>query len=168
MFKKKFPRFWTSILIVMLILLSCCSGCSSAATAAQQDKASKQQAAADQSGTSARQPAQPRDGKGNELNPAVQAAMDILRLQKSTDAALTSEQKSTLKPILTELINATDPDSTYLQEKAEAIRAVFTDTQKSFLTNKQKPQDARQGDRTPPAGNPDPPAGTPPPGIMLP
>ena len=66
-------------------------------------------------------------------NPAQKAAMDISRLQRDQQNALTSDQKTKIKPILQELISTPNPSSTILQQKADAINAVLTDQQKTFL-----------------------------------
>lgn len=93
--------------------------------------------------------------QGQNTNPAVKAAMDIILLQKNTQVVLTSDQKNKIKPILTELINSTDTTQDYLQKKADAITAEFTDTQKSFLNTKSsKPQKESSTTGTPPTGTP--------------
>lgn len=66
-------------------------------------------------------------------NPAQKAAMDISRLQRDQQNALTSDQKTKIKPILQELISTPNPSSAILQQKADAIIAVLTDQQKTFL-----------------------------------
>lgn len=67
-------------------------------------------------------------------NPAINAAMSIRRLQDNEQMVLTSDQKEKIKPILQSLIDTTDPDQTFLQEKADAITAVFTEAQKTYLS----------------------------------
>jgi len=75
-------------------------------------------------------------------NPAVKAAMDINRLQNNQNTVFTQEQKNSLKPILLELIDTTNTTPEFLQEKADAITTVFTDTQKSYLAGEQKNEPA--------------------------
>lgn len=67
-------------------------------------------------------------------NPAVEAAMSIRRLQGNEQVALTGEQKEVVKPILQSLIDTADPGEEFLQEKAGAMEAVFTDEQKAYLS----------------------------------
>ena len=66
-------------------------------------------------------------------NPAQKAAMEISRLQRDPQNALTSDQKTKIKPILQELISTPNPSPAILQQKADAINAVLTDPQKTFL-----------------------------------
>ena len=74
-------------------------------------------------------------------NPALKATMDISRLQRDQQNALTSDQKAKLKPILQELISTTNPSQDILQQKADAINAVFTDQQKTFLATPRTPME---------------------------
>ncbi|MHB8125065.1 MAG: hypothetical protein ACYDEJ_05365 [Desulfitobacteriaceae bacterium] len=75
------------------------------------------------------------------LNPAMQIAMEIRRLQSNQENALTSEQKDQIKPIIEELISTANPSQEVLQQKADAINSVLTDQQKSFLTERPNPQE---------------------------
>ncbi|MDR3542300.1 MAG: hypothetical protein P4L69_15260 [Desulfosporosinus sp.] len=68
------------------------------------------------------------------LNPAVEAAMEIRTLQGNQQMVLTSDQKDKIKPILQLLIDTTNPSQDFLQQKAEAIKVVFTDQQKNYLS----------------------------------
>jgi hypothetical protein len=68
------------------------------------------------------------------LNPAVEAAMSIRRLQSDQQMVLTSDQKTIIKPILQTLIDTSSPSQDFLQQKADAINAVFTDAQKTYLS----------------------------------
>lgn len=99
----------------------------------------------------------PKDGSQKQtLNPAVEAAMSIRRLQADEEVALTSEQKEVVKPILQSLIDTTNPSEDFLKEKGEAIKAVFTEDQKTYLSTN-APQGGHQGDRQngqPPQGEP--------------
>ncbi|WP_407313126.1 hypothetical protein [Desulfosporosinus sp. SB140] len=119
-----------SLLLIAVIGVSGCS--SSNANSAQ---------STDQSQTNQSKTTQGQSGQGQRTrNPAQQAAMEIRRLQSDQQNALTSEQKDKLKPILQDLINTTSPSQDFLQQKADAIKAVFTDQQKSFLaTPPQRP-----------------------------
>lgn len=84
---------------------------------------------------------QTNQGQRQVHNPAVQAAMEIRRLQSNQQNALTTAQKDKIKPILQELINLSNPSQDVLQQKADAINAVLTSQQKSFLATavKQRP-----------------------------
>lgn len=82
------------------------------------------------------------------LNPAIEAAMGIRRLQDNQATVLTSEQKATIKPILQTLIDTSSPSQDFLQQKADAIKAVFTDAQKTYLSaNTQKDKPARNSQK---------------------
>jgi hypothetical protein len=72
-------------------------------------------------------------------NPAQKAAMEISRLQRDQQNALTSDQKAKVKPILQELISTPNPSPAILQQKADAINAVLTDQQKTFLAAPRTP-----------------------------
>ncbi len=72
-------------------------------------------------------------------NPAQKAAMEISRLQRDPQNALTSDQKTKIKPILQELISTPNPSTAILQQKADAINAVLTDLQKTFLAAPRTP-----------------------------
>ncbi|HBW35733.1 hypothetical protein [Desulfosporosinus sp. BICA1-9] len=86
---------------------------------------------------------------------------------------LTSDQKDKIKPILQLLMDTANPSQEFLQQKAEAINAVFTEKQKTFLsTNTQKgnpsgkspdgttqPKDKPKGQSGAPDGNQTAPAG---------
>jgi hypothetical protein len=107
------------------------------------------------------------------LNPAVEAAMGIRRLQDNQQTVLTSDQKTTIKPILQLIIDTSNPSQDFLQQKADAIQAVFTDAQKTYLsTNTQKgnpngnsqngqeqPKDQTKGQNGAPNGNQTAPSG---------
>ncbi len=142
--QRTFVRPWFIAGMAALCMLVVVSGCG---MKTKTTTSSTQQGT--DSATTTQQPNQ-----GQNPNPAVKATMDIILLQKNTQVVLTSDQKSTIKPILTELINSTDTTQDYLQKKADAITAVFTDTQKSFLTKTQKPQEGGNATGTPPTGTP--------------
>ena len=76
---------------------------------------------------------QKQNGQRAAQNPAQKAAMEINRLQKDPQYVLTSDQKTKIKPILQDLISTSDPSAEILQQKADAINAVLTDPQKTFL-----------------------------------
>jgi hypothetical protein len=107
---------WLIIGILSLLVLAGVSGCGTSQAASTQPTNQEQ-----------------NDQGQRTINPAMQAAMEIRRLQNSGDNALSSDQKDTIKPILQELISTTSPTQDFLQQKADAINAVLTDNQKSFL-----------------------------------
>ncbi|TGE33296.1 hypothetical protein [Desulfosporosinus sp. Sb-LF] len=77
-------------------------------------------------------------------NPALKAVMEISRLQRDQQNALTSDQKAKIKPILQELISTPDLSQDSLQQKADAINAVLTDQQKTVLTAPRTPNGTKQ------------------------
>ncbi|KLU63727.1 hypothetical protein DEAC_c43620 [Desulfosporosinus acididurans] len=74
-------------------------------------------------------------------NPALQTVMEIRRLQSNSQTALTSDQKTKIKPILQNLINTSNPSQDFLQQQADAINALLTDQQKSYLKQPMTNQD---------------------------
>ena len=96
-------------------------------------------AAATQSSTSS-QTNQGQTAQKPTQNPALRAVMEIRRLQTNQQNALTTDQKTKIKPILQELISTSNPSQDVLQQKADAINAVLTDQQKSFLTTRPNSQ----------------------------
>lgn len=119
--RKTVLKSW-AIAGVMLVGVMAIDGCGSANSAV----ASTSQSASAQND---------QRQKKNLRNPALQAVMDIRRLQVDQQMVLTSDQKDKVKPILQELINTANPNDDFLKQKAEAINAVFTDQQKSYLTS---------------------------------
>ncbi|MDR3585849.1 MAG: hypothetical protein P4L59_11075 [Desulfosporosinus sp.] len=84
--------------------------------------------------TTSSQETQGQTAQKPTLNPAVEAAMGIRRLQDNQQMALTSDQKDKIKPILQLVVDTTNPSQDFLQQKADAIKAVFTDQQKTYLS----------------------------------
>jgi hypothetical protein len=80
--------------------------------------------------------------------------MDINRLQNNQENALSVEQKEKVKAVLQELIAATEPTEEFLQEKADALKTVFTEQQKSFLATPPSPP-ANNPERVNPNGRSD-------------
>jgi uncharacterized protein YceK len=74
-------------------------------------------------------------------NPALRTVMEMRRLQSNTQMALTSDQKTKLKPIVQNLISTSNPTQDFLQQQADAMNALLTDQQKNFL--KQRPTGQR-------------------------
>jgi len=139
-------KSWITVGILLLVVLIGADGCSaSKATPAATTPAP----ATTQQPTTQGQAAQGQRVR----NPALQAAMEIRRLQSDTQNALTSDQKDKLKPILQELISTSDPSQEVLQQKADAINAVLTDQQKTALTKARTPngnnQNANSGTASP-------------------
>jgi len=115
---------WIIIGILSLLMLIGVSGCGTSQATSTQPTSQEQN-----------NQGQPDQGQ-RTINPAMQAAMEIRRLQISQDYALTSDQKDKIKSILQELISTTNPTQDFLQQKADAINAVLTDNQKSFLATR--------------------------------
>lgn len=138
---------------------------------AEQTQKTKTNQTAQSKKTASSQTVKIADQKPGVSNPAVKAALDIIRIQRSQQAALTIAQCTAIKPILQELINASNPTQEFLQQKAESINAQLTEQQKTFLT--QKLQGAQPQGGNPPSGtnaaappigapNGNPPGGNPP------
>lgn len=106
-------------------------GCGSTNTTSSPATSTTQSSTATPS-ASGTQPSSSSQGQTAQ-NPALQAVMEISRLQRDQQDALTSDQKAKIKPILQELISTTNPSQDILQQKADAIKAVFTDQQKTYL-----------------------------------
>lgn len=120
---------WILVGVLLTIVLIGASGCS-------QSKATSTPSTSQEQPNQGR-PNQGQPGQGQRSrNPALQAAMEIRRLQSDSQNALTSDQKDKIKPILQELIDTStaNPSQDILQQKADAINAVLTDQQKSSLT----------------------------------
>lgn len=124
--KKPKGRTWILIGMLLTAVLIGVGGCGTKDTTSEPAPSTQQSTASDQeNGQAAQQRAS---------NPAINAAMSIRRLQANEQMVLTSDQKEKIKPILQSLIDTTDPDQTFLQEKADAITAVFTEAQKTYLS----------------------------------
>ena len=93
---------------------------------------------------SSNQPNQGQTTQKTTQNPALKSTMDISRLQRDPQNALTSDQKAKIEPILQELISTPNPSQDILQQKADAISAVFTDQQKTFLATPRTPNGNKQ------------------------
>lgn len=106
---------------LLLFIALVASGCGSSNAAATQQ-------------TSQTNPKQAGQGQ-NQRNPALQAASELRRLQNDPQMALSSDQKEKLKPLLQDLINTDNPAPDYLQKQADAINALLTNTQKSYLAS---------------------------------
>jgi len=83
--------------------------------------------------TTSSQENQGQTGQKPALNPAIEAAMSIRLLQENEQMVLSSDQKNSIKPILQLLIDTSNPSQEFLQQKADAINAVFSEQQKTFL-----------------------------------
>ncbi|SPF44120.1 conserved exported hypothetical protein [Candidatus Desulfosporosinus infrequens] len=146
------------IVVGMLLSLSiigvggCGASTPTAAPAASTTQSSTAAPAASAaSGTQSSSAGQQTQGQ-HVQNPALRAAMNITRLEKDQQNALTSDQKAKLKPILQDLISTSAPSQDVLQQKADAITAVFTDQQKTFLATPRTPN-ANKSNTNNPNGN---------------
>lgn len=125
--RKPKGRSWIFLGMLLTGFLIGVSGCGTKDTTAEPAPSAQQS-------TVTAQDNQGQAAERRAANPAIEAAMSIRRLQASQEMVLTSDQKDKLKPILQSLIDTTDPDQTFLQEKADAITAVLTDEQKTYLS----------------------------------
>lgn len=135
---------------LLLFITLGASGCGSSNAAAQQTNSSQ---------TNANQ----TSPKQSQRNPAMQAANELRRLQNDPQMALSSDQKGKLKPILQDLINTANPTTDDLQKQADAINALLTDTQKSYLAssrpngnNKNNPNNTNSTGNNTNGNNPNP------------
>ena len=87
-------------------------------------------------------------------NPALKATIDISRLQRDPQNALTSDQKGKIEPVLQDLISTPNPSQDILQQKADAIIAVFSDQQKTYLATPRTPNGNKQNTNAPNGNNP--------------
>ncbi|MDR3539374.1 MAG: hypothetical protein P4L69_00160 [Desulfosporosinus sp.] len=132
--QRKFTgKSWIVVGVLLSLTLIGVGGCGSPTTT------STPTAPATQSPPSS-QANQGKTSKQANQNPALRAVMEIRRLQSNQQNALTTEQKDKIKPILQELISTSNPSQDILQQKADAINAVLTDQQKSFLTTRPNSQ----------------------------
>jgi hypothetical protein len=150
--------------MIALLLAIGVTGCGTQQANSSQQTQTKNQSAEGQSG-------QGNGGQGQgrgqmAANPAMRAAQEIMQLQRNQQYVLTSDQVNKIKPILQELISTSNPTEEVLQKQADAIKAVFTDQQKSFLTQQPSgPNRNSQNNPTNPSnnsnnsGNPTPPSG---------
>lgn len=122
---------------------------STTAASAQQSTQSSSSTSATSQSTTTNETTQGQTSQKPTLNPAVQAAMEIRRLQSNQEMVLTSDQKTKIKPILQTLIATTNPSEDFLKQKADAIKAVFTEQQKSYLSTQTQKGDSK----TKPNGN---------------
>jgi len=82
-------------------------------------------------------------------NPAVQAAMGLMRLQRDPKLALTAEQKAKLIPVLQDLINTKNPSQEFLKQKAGLITGALTDEQQNLVNSaRQNMPQGGQGQRS--------------------
>ncbi|EGW36818.1 hypothetical protein [Desulfosporosinus sp. OT] len=145
-------RSWITVGMLMSLTIIGVVGCGSQkATTAPSTATTQSSSTTEASADSETQPTtSSQDNQGQTaqkptLNPAIEAAMGIRRLQGNQQMVLTSDQKDKIKPILQLLIDTSDPSQDFLQEKADAITAVFTDQQKTYLSTNAKQGDLNQG-----------------------
>ena len=136
---------WLVVGMLLSLVIIGVSGCGAKSATSTTATATSSTATTDASATQNAQKPAP--------NPAVEAAIGIRRLQDSQQTVLTSDQKAKIKPILQTLIDTASPSQDFLQQKADAISAVFTDAQKTYLstnTQKGKPDGNSQSGQEPP------------------
>ena len=135
------PKHWLAVGMLLSLAVIGVGGCGSQKTTSTPTEAATQSSSTTpDASASATQPAttsQENQGQTTQkpaLNPAVEAAMGIRRLQDNQQMVLSSDQKTKIKPILQLLIDTSNPSQDFLQEKADAITAIFTDQQKTYLS----------------------------------
>lgn len=91
-------------------------------------------------------------------NPALRAAMQLMRLERDPQQKLTADQITKVKPILQKLIDTSNPSQSFLQQQADAITAVLTSQQKAALSQRPngfqgRRQNGGDGGSSPNGGN---------------
>ncbi|MDP4126434.1 MAG: hypothetical protein Q8912_05790 [Bacillota bacterium] len=139
-------KSWIVVGMLLSLTLIGLGGCGSTTTTSTPAASTTQSSTSSQAnqGQNAQRPSQ---------DPALKAVMEIRRLQSNPQNALTTDQKAKIKPILQELISISNPSQDILQQKANAINAVFTDQQKSYLTNRPNSQRNNQNGNNSQGGN---------------
>ncbi|MHB8072603.1 hypothetical protein [Desulfosporosinus fructosivorans] len=153
--QKSIRRPWVVVGMLLSIVIIGVGGCGAKAVTSSPATSSTETASTstvDESATKSNQTANKMT-----INPAIDAAMGIRRLQGNEATVLTTEQKAIIKPILQTLIDTTSPSEDFLQQKADAINAVYTEAQKTYLstnTPKAKPDGNSQTGQEPPKDQP--------------
>lgn len=135
--QKSKSKPWIAVGIALSIMIIGVGGCGTTTEATSKS-------------TNTNETAQGQTSQKPTLNPAMQAAMEIRRLQSNQEMVLTSDQKDKIKPIIQLLIDTTSPSQDFLQQKADAINAVFTEQQKTYLKSQTQKGDPNAN----PNGNP--------------
>ena len=139
--------------ILLLLVAVGASGCGSntAATASTSSSSTGSAASSASQAAQGQSDQQSSDATGGAIasNPALQTVMEMRRLQGSDQMVLTSDQKTKLKPLVQSLIDTSNPTQDFLQQQADAMSALLTDQQKTYL--KQAPTGQRPENNT---GNP--------------
>ena len=129
----------------------CGTSTTSSASPASSSAAASTTSSSTQSGSA--QQSQGQTSQRPAANPALRVVMEIRRLESNQQYALTSDQKAKLKPILQSLISTTNPTQDVLQQKADAITAIFTTQQTTFLkTRPTRPQGTKPNGSNSPNG----------------
>jgi hypothetical protein len=152
--QKSTRTHWLVVGIVLSLAVIGVDGCGTKdATSSPATSSTQSASPSTTDATTSSQQTQGQTALKPDLNPAIEAAMSIRRLQDNQQTVLTSDQKATIKPILQTLIDTSSPSQDFLQQKADAISAVFTDAQKTYLstnTQKDKPDGNGQKGQEPP------------------
>jgi uncharacterized membrane protein YdfJ with MMPL/SSD domain len=145
-------KTWLVTGVLLSLAIIGVGGCGSAKTTAATAPATTQSSTAtpSTSGTpsSSSNQSQGQTTQKSTPNPALRAVMEISGLQRDQQNALTSDQKAKLKPILQGLISTSNPSQDFLQQQADAINAVFTDQQKTFLATPRTPKGNQQNTKS--------------------
>ena len=133
--QKLMKKPWLVLGMLLSLAIIGVGGCGAKAVTSSPETSST--STADASATQPTTSSQENQGQTAQkpaVNPAIEAVMGIRRLQGNQQMVLTSDQKDKIKPILQLLIDTSNPSQDFLQEKADAIQAVFTDQQKTYLS----------------------------------
>ena len=147
--QKPIRKHWLAVGLVLSLAIGGVGGCGATSTA----EATKTQTTTSTTTSTSSQESQSQTAQKPTLNPAIEAAMGIRRLQSNQQTVLTTDQKDKIKPILQTLIDTSSPSQEFLQQKADAINAVFTDAQKTYLSandQKGRPDGNSQNGQEPP------------------
>jgi len=141
--KKTTRKPWLVVGILLSLSVFGVGGCGTKAVTSSPDTSSIQSSTSSADGaatqdTTSSQENQSQNDQKPVLNPAIEATMSIRLLQENQQMVLSSDQKNSIKPILQLLIDTSNPSQEFLQQKAEAINAVFTEQQKTFLSTNTK------------------------------
>jgi hypothetical protein len=151
--QKSPKKTWLVTGVLLSLAIIGVGGCGSTKTPAATAPATTQSSAAtpDTSGTqsTSSNQSQGQTAQNSTPNPALRAVMQISGLQRDQQNALTSDQKAKLKPILQGLISTSNPSQDFLKQQADAINAVFTDQQKTFLATPRTPKGNQQNAKNP-------------------
>ena len=140
-------KSWILVGVLLSLTLIGVSGCGSPTTTSTPVEPATQSPTSSQAN-------QGKTANQANQNPALRAVLEIRRLQSNQTNALTTDQIDKIKPILQVLISTANPTQDILQQNADAINAVLTDQQKSYLTTRPNSQGTSQAGNNATGSNP--------------